>query len=216
MYTKNTFNLNTFFLEKATVMAKQYIRTNNSSIREQTQGIELEFICKRNGKSLEGPIISSPISYNDTNIFELIQPSAIPTIIAEPKSEEKIQLPEVKKTSIDDGEKSFIGFEETEEHEAKLFHQNFFNKVFNKVSLHFNKEIYDLATISEDSRKRNIFEGQSGIKFMENNTKSLDGMEFAVQKHNLDGDKEMIMANVWCSTGCGVKRGYLHHFLPFA
>lgn len=36
------------FAEKATVLAKQYIRTKSTSIREETQGIELEFVCVEN------------------------------------------------------------------------------------------------------------------------------------------------------------------------
>lgn len=52
-------------LEKATVLAKQYIRTNASAIRDDNQGIELEFVCMKSvdGEKTAGPIISSPVKY---------------------------------------------------------------------------------------------------------------------------------------------------------
>lgn len=34
------------FTEQATVKAKQYIRTNITNIRDESQGVELEFLCR--------------------------------------------------------------------------------------------------------------------------------------------------------------------------
>lgn len=70
-------------VEKATVLAKQYIRSNASSLRgsSSSQGIELEFVCTKSdtgeGKTI-GPTISSPIKY--ANGVKLPEPSRhIPT-----------------------------------------------------------------------------------------------------------------------------------------
>lgn len=35
-----------FLIEVATVKAKQYIRTNVTNIRDECQGVELEFLCR--------------------------------------------------------------------------------------------------------------------------------------------------------------------------
>lgn len=54
-------------LEQATVLAKKYIRTNPSTVRDDSQGVELEFACmiSNSGTASVGPIISSPAKYKN-------------------------------------------------------------------------------------------------------------------------------------------------------
>lgn len=55
-------------VEQATVLAKKYIRTNPSTVREDSQGVELEFACMKSdsGTTSVGPIIiSSPAKYKN-------------------------------------------------------------------------------------------------------------------------------------------------------
>lgn len=54
-------------LEQATVLAKKYIRTNPSTVRDDSQGVELEFACmiSNSGTTSVGPIISSPAKYKN-------------------------------------------------------------------------------------------------------------------------------------------------------
>lgn len=94
------------FLEKATVLAKQYIRTNTSNIRDDTQGIELEFVCMESKKGkLSGPTISSPTISSQQSLvtskrmtFEDDNGSNIPSFVGFEASE--IELAEAKLFTI--------------------------------------------------------------------------------------------------------------------
>lgn len=52
-------------IEQAKVLAKKYIRTNASAVRDDSQGVELEFVCmdSSNGTKIAGPTISSPVKF---------------------------------------------------------------------------------------------------------------------------------------------------------
>lgn len=63
MYPAITIFFLGFCTEQATVQAKQYIRTNVSNIRDETQGIEFEFVCRESQNDSQQNIVSSPIRY---------------------------------------------------------------------------------------------------------------------------------------------------------
>ncbi|XP_055307500.1 biorientation of chromosomes in cell division protein 1-like 1 [Sitodiplosis mosellana] len=100
-------------LEKATVLAKQYIRTNASNMLDDTQGIEVEFVCVENrmGRNMSGPIISSPIS---KKIIDPISPHT--TNMTTLKQVDEINS--LKKNKYDedddDGDVNFVGFAASE------------------------------------------------------------------------------------------------------
>lgn len=98
-------------------MAKQYIRTNASNIRDGTQGIELEFICVDNkyGKAVSGPIISSPVC---TSTASPLEASASKRIVRNDYETEK-----------------FIGFNPREVDSANLNHQTLLESVNKNVNI---------------------------------------------------------------------------------
>ncbi|XP_031637153.1 biorientation of chromosomes in cell division protein 1-like 1 [Contarinia nasturtii] len=110
-------------IEKATVLAKQYIASNASTVRDDTKGgIELEFVCSENKKGINitGPIISSPINY--INGKSLLTSTLTSTLIATMKTDE-ITSP-ANKFKFDD-DKELIGFDTTEIEFAEKCHQHF-------------------------------------------------------------------------------------------
>lgn len=51
-----TISIDSFLIEQATVKAKQYIRTNVTNIRDECQGVELEFLCRDSPRFHEKPV----------------------------------------------------------------------------------------------------------------------------------------------------------------
>lgn len=51
-------------LEQARVLAKQMMRSNLTTIADDSQGVELEFACMSSGTNAPGPSISSPVKFN--------------------------------------------------------------------------------------------------------------------------------------------------------
>lgn len=111
-------------VEKATVLAKQYIRSNASSLRgNSSQGIELEFVCTKSdtgeGKTI-GPTISSPIKYaNGVKLPETSRhiPTATVTSSSAPVTDStEYTEPSVESSSTeiafssDDEKECFYGF----------------------------------------------------------------------------------------------------------
>lgn len=57
-------------LEKARVLAKQFIRDNRCAGADDTQGVEIEFVChgsEETGFKMNGPTISSPVKFMEMN-----------------------------------------------------------------------------------------------------------------------------------------------------
>lgn len=109
-------------------MAKQYIRTKTSNICDDTQGIELEFICAEDNKcrSVAGPIISSPDNFycNGKTRGDPIRNVKSTTItITNAEGSNSIS----KILQLNDTEEfdklTFVGFETSEIESANTYHQ---------------------------------------------------------------------------------------------
>lgn len=53
-------------MEQARVLAKQIMRSNLTTIADDSQGVELEFACMDSGTNAPGPSISSPVKFNSS------------------------------------------------------------------------------------------------------------------------------------------------------
>lgn len=53
-------------VEQARVLAKQIMRSNLTTIADDSQGVELEFACMDSGTNAPGPSISSPVKFNSS------------------------------------------------------------------------------------------------------------------------------------------------------
>lgn len=67
-------------LEKARVLAKEFLRTNSSNNVDDTQGVELEFACASETGRPKGPTISSPVKMNEPKDSVIEQNCAVPLI----------------------------------------------------------------------------------------------------------------------------------------
>lgn len=202
-------------------MAKQYIRTNASTIRDGTQGIELEFVCREsNGKNIFGPIISSPVTYvENKNINELEQiiPAATntPTSITlkKTKNEYEKNLIDNRTNIWSDNEinkSNFIGFDSSENDSANLCLQTFLETVglkkskmetvLDKVNNSIQSEDLKSQKLSESVAENIIIysdQQESSKSFRKrkmncnNNTR--------ISQNSSERDSELILANVFIS-----------------
>lgn len=179
------------FTEKATVLAKQYIRTNASNILDDTQGIELEFVCAENrkGRNMSGPIISSPITKKIIDSGHLVCSSPQTSMLTSLKNVDEMSSLSKKTKLADDNETEildFFGFETSETQLAVLNHQNFFESVKSST-----KSGAALSKISKlvDLKKYQFFENkETSVQ-----EKSPDAY------HTLVEDDEVILGNVFVS-----------------
>lgn len=220
------------FLEKATVLAKQYIRTKAPNIRDDTQGIELEFVCVDNDKdkSISGPKISSPVTHINGKIISqsnlnMLAPAATSTSSSTRSKPEKT-ISSAKRTKFDDKNEpdkmNFIGFEMREMEIADACHQNLLNSVgtgFKEISSKIQSIDSNHQDLSDrlytdthcnftneqttNAEKIDLSKTHNGKRKIDADSRTRDSI-----KSTSNEDDEMILANVFISkssTECNIK-----------
>lgn len=159
-------------LEKATVLAKQYIRTKAPNIHDDTQGIELEFVCVENekDKSVSGPKISSPVTHingktiGQSNLNMLATAATAPsstsllssTRIKAEKSSSNAKRPKFDVNNEPD-KMNFNGFEMNEMETADNCHQNLLKSVsigFKQISSNVKSHSRTVKSIDSNHQDR--------------------------------------------------------------
>lgn len=185
------------FLEQATVKAKQYIRTNVTNIRDESQGIELEFVCRESGndKNMSGPIVSNPINYVNG------------------KAASTSNVPDRRKSVTNFAETdSFRGFDNIEMDTANMHHRTFlglvnehFNKRPSNVMLmnsicDINRTPIDLIQcITEYDKKESVEKASSKLS----RKKKIESSVVCDSSKNCPVEEsEIFLANVFISDAC--------------
>lgn len=202
-------------------MAKQYIRTNASTIRDGTQGIELEFVCREsNGKNKFGPIIFSPVSYVENkgvNELEQIIPAATNTstsiAMKNEENENGCNLNDNRRNIGDDIEinkSNFVGFDSSENDSANLCLQTFLESVSLKRPKMKTVVKNEKLNTSDDLKNQKLSE----LDNENSHIYSESSKSFRKRKMNSNNNtrsargSEMILANVLISKSspkCNVK-----------
>lgn len=210
-------------VEKATVLAKQYIQSNASGLRDDSsQGIELEFVCTKSnvgkGKTT-GPTISSPIKYvNGVKLPETKVSSATAVTVTSsavcdntslPHNEPAIESPptDMVHSSDDDMEHDFYGFNsddiETRENQLKIL-----EAINEKCEVEAKATSEQLS--SGDKQLLDMLANDDPLLFLENNKMGKDmfgaskllnrkrkvGTVTANSSTEQDTPNDMIVANV--------------------
>lgn len=181
-------------------MAKRYIREKESNIRNESQGIELQFICVENQNETLLSTSSKMADFNHKN--SNFQRETSPT---DSKDEMNSVIADDKNlnadaTLVESVKSIFNGFTASEEMTANIHHQNLvemISKTSKKRKFKQKDVKVDTNTVGEDGKKS--FDGH------QTSSKTFRKRKF----QNSPADNDMILANVFISktsTGCETKQ----------
>lgn len=145
-------------------------------MRDESQGIELEFVCRENAddKHLSGPIVSSPINYAATTSNDSTWKKSI---------------------TCDMDTDGFCGFDSVELDTAKLCHQN----LLESIKDHINKrspKMFDVPNGAENGKKTSAEKASSKLL----RKRKIDStMDCDSSKTSAAEESEIFMANVFIS-----------------
>lgn len=135
---------------------------------DDTQGIELEFVCveNRKGGNMSGPIISSPISKKIIDTGSLVPtPSQTAALTTLKKTEEIYSLSKKARyvDDVDSEKLNFIGFESSEVKSAEITHRTFLD-IVNSYSTMIRETFSKLTDVKlYNSSENNIASNEVNI-----------------------------------------------------
>lgn len=197
--------------EKATVLAKQYIRTNASNMLDDTQGIELEFVCveNRKGGNMSGPIISSPINKKMIDTGSLAPtPSQTSSLSTLKKMDEMNSLSKKARYDDDmDSEKlNFVGFEASEAKSAETKYRTFLEAVNSHSTM--TRETFSKTSKLTDARMYNSSENNMASNDVNISVPCKPDGNIIISQSSSVSDEGVIMGNVFVSKSekCNTKQ----------
>lgn len=185
-------------------MAKRYIREKESNIRNESQGIELQFICVENQNETLLSTSSKMADFNHKN--SNFQRETSPT---DSKDEMNSVIADDKNlnadaTLVESVKSIFNGFTASEEMTANIHHQNLIEFVSKTSRKHSSKQKEMEGTKIESTEPK--IGGNEKKNFDRHQTSSKTYRKRKFQ--NSSADNDMILANVFITkpSGCEIKR----------